>query len=56
MASRGRKIKTPHLDRMADNGTRFSSCITPNLVWSACPRLDPDRTLAPSAMAFTTIT
>ena len=28
----GRKVKTPHLDEMALNGTRFSSCITPNLV------------------------
>ena len=28
----GRKVKTPHLDEMARNGTRFSSCITPNLV------------------------
>lgn len=28
----GRKVRTPHLDRMAANGTRFSSAITPNLV------------------------
>ena len=28
----GRKVKTPHLDEMARSGTRFSSCITPNLV------------------------
>ena len=28
----GRKVKTPHLDRMAREGTRFSACITPNLV------------------------
>ena len=28
----GRKVKTPHLDEMARNGTRFASCITPNLV------------------------
>ncbi len=28
----GRRVKTPHLDDMAVNGTRFSSCITPNLV------------------------
>jgi len=28
----GRKIQTPHLDRMAANGTRFSAAITPNLV------------------------
>ncbi len=28
----GRGIKTPHLDRMARNGTRFSAAITPNLV------------------------
>ena len=28
----GRKIKTPHLDRLAREGTRFSACITPNLV------------------------
>ena len=28
----GRKVKTPHLDGMARNGTRFSSCITPNVV------------------------
>lgn len=25
-------IRTPHLDRLARDGTRFSSCITPNLV------------------------
>ena len=25
-------IKTPHLDRLAREGTRFSACITPNLV------------------------
>src|SRR3954468_3221934 len=25
-------VRTPHLDRMAKNGTRFSACITPNLV------------------------
>ena len=28
----GRRIKTPHLDAMARAGTRFSACITPNLV------------------------
>ena len=28
----GRKVKTPHLDAMARHGTRFSACITPNLV------------------------
>lgn len=28
----GRKVKTPHLDLMARQGTRFSSCITPNVV------------------------
>ena len=28
----GRRVKTPHLDAMANNGTRFSACITPNLV------------------------
>jgi arylsulfatase A-like enzyme len=28
----GRKVKTPHLDMMAREGTRFSACITPNLV------------------------
>ncbi|HVF65729.1 MAG TPA: sulfatase-like hydrolase/transferase [Casimicrobiaceae bacterium] len=28
----GRRIKTPHLDHMAKSGTRFSACITPNLV------------------------
>ena len=28
----GRRVKTPHLDRMAREGTRFSACITPNLV------------------------
>jgi arylsulfatase A-like enzyme len=26
----GRNIKTPHLDRMAREGTRFANCITPN--------------------------
>ena len=29
---RGRKVKTPHLDRMAADGTHFSQCITPNVV------------------------
>src|SRR5258708_18153073 len=28
----GRKVKTPHLDLLAAEGTRFSACITPNLV------------------------
>jgi arylsulfatase A-like enzyme len=28
----GRRVRTPHLDTMAANGTRFSACITPNLV------------------------
>ena len=28
----GRKVKTPHLDMLARDGTRFSACITPNLV------------------------
>jgi arylsulfatase A-like enzyme len=28
----GRKVKTPHLDQMAGDGTRFAACITPNLV------------------------
>lgn len=28
----GRRVKTPHLDRMARDGTRFSACITPNIV------------------------
>ena len=28
----GRKVKTPHLDRLAAEGTRFSACITPNVV------------------------
>ncbi len=27
-----RHIKTPHIDRLAREGTRFSACITPNLV------------------------
>ena len=28
----GRKVKTPHLDEMASKGTRFGTCITPNVV------------------------
>ena len=28
----GRKISTPHLDKLAKTGSRFDSCITPNLV------------------------
>lgn len=28
----GRRVRTPHLDRFAGQGTRFSACITPNLV------------------------
>src|SRR3977135_1154111 len=26
------EVKTPHLDRLAREGTRFNACITPNLV------------------------
>ena len=28
----GRRVRTPHLDEMAQRGTRFAACITPNLV------------------------
>lgn len=28
----GRKVRTPHLDMLAAGGTRFSACITPNVV------------------------
>ena len=28
----GRKVRTPHLDQLAADGTHFSACITPNLV------------------------
>ncbi len=28
----GRRVKTPHLDALAAEGTRFSACITPNVV------------------------
>lgn len=28
----GRKVKTPHLDRLAAEGTHFSTCITPTVV------------------------
>jgi arylsulfatase A-like enzyme len=28
----GRKVKTPHLDLLARQGTRFSTCITPSNV------------------------
>jgi arylsulfatase A-like enzyme len=28
----GRRVRTPHLDNLAHQGTRFSSCITPNVV------------------------
>lgn len=28
----GRRIRTPHLDALARDGTRFSACITPNVV------------------------
>ena len=28
----GRRINTPHLDQLAIDGTRFSSCITPCVV------------------------
>ena len=27
---RGRRVKTPHIDRLAADGTHFSACITPN--------------------------
>jgi arylsulfatase A-like enzyme len=35
----GRRVRTPHLDAMASRGTRFSACITPNLVCqpACCP-------------------
>ena len=29
---RGRKVKTPHLDRLAADGVSAENCITPNLV------------------------
>lgn len=28
----GRKVRTPHLDLLASQGTRFTNCITPNVV------------------------
>lgn len=28
----GRRVKTPHLDQLAGEGTRFANCITPNAV------------------------
>src|SRR5579875_2099624 len=28
----GRRVKTPHLDQLAHDGTRFAACITPNVV------------------------
>lgn len=28
----GRRVSTPHIDRLAREGTRFSACVTPNLV------------------------
>jgi arylsulfatase A-like enzyme len=28
----GRNVRTPHLDQLARDGTRFAACITPNLV------------------------
>jgi arylsulfatase A-like enzyme len=28
----GRRVRTPHLDELARDGTRFSACITPNVV------------------------
>jgi arylsulfatase A-like enzyme len=28
----GRRVKTPHLDLLARAGTRFSACITPNVL------------------------
>ena len=28
----GRSVKTPHLDQLAAEGTRFANCITPNAV------------------------
>src|SRR5690606_4920439 len=28
----GRRVRTPHLDELAGDGTRFSACITPNVV------------------------
>ena len=28
----GRAVKTPHLDQMAAEGTRFAACIAPNLI------------------------
>ena len=45
----GRQLKTPHLDQLARDGTRFSACITPNLGVPALARLDPDRPAAAHA-------
>ena len=28
----GRAVRTPHLDLLAAQGTRFAACITPNVV------------------------
>lgn len=28
----GRKVRTPHLDRLAESGTVFETCITPNVI------------------------
>ena len=28
----GRRVRTPHLDLLARQGTRFTNCITPNVV------------------------
>ena len=35
-----RHIKTPHVDALATQGTRFAACVTPNLVCQPSARLD----------------
>ncbi len=43
----GRRVRTPHLDQLANEGTRFGACITPNVYL-----LNPVRARIPPAGSF----
>ena len=49
----GRNIKTPHLDQLANTGTRFDTCITPNLVCQPSRASILTDCLMPSASSIT---
>lgn len=43
----GRKVRTPNLDRLAGQGTRFTAAICPSAGVPAGARLDPHRAAVP---------